>query len=67
MLFRSQPLNLKAEHSVAWTLDARGKQIINQCESLLRDPKLQKVSLNEYQRIGLNQQTAKLAKADGKK
>ncbi len=62
-----QPLNLKAEHSVTWTLDARGRQIINQCESLLRDPKLQKVSLNEYQRIGLNQQTAKLSKVDGKK
>ncbi len=62
-----RPLNLKAEHSVAWTLDARGKQIIHQCESLLRDPKLRKVSLNEYQRIGLNQQTAKLSKVDGKK
>lgn len=61
-----QPLNLRAEHSVAWALDARGKQIINQCESLLRDPKLQKVSLNEYQRIGLNQQTAKLSKLDSK-
>lgn len=62
-----RPLNLKAEHSVAWTLDARGRQSIHQCESLLRDPKLQKVSLNEYQRIGLNQQTAKLSKVDGKK
>jgi hypothetical protein len=62
-----RPLNLKAEHSVSWTLDARGRQSIHQCESLLRDPKLQKVSLNEYQRIGLNQQTAKLSKLDGKK
>ena len=62
-----RPLNLKAEHSVAWTLDARGKQIIHQCESLLRDPKRQLVSLNEYQRIGLNQPAGKLAKADGKR
>ena len=62
-----RPLNLKAEHSVAWTLDARGRQSIHQCELLLRDPKLQKVSLNEYQRIGLNQQTAKLSKVDAKK
>lgn len=62
-----RPLNLKAEHSVAWTLDARGRQSIHQCESLLRDPKLQKVSLNEYQRIGLNQQTAKLSKVDYQK
>ncbi len=62
-----RPLNLKAEHSVSWSLDARGKQIIHQCETLLRDPKLQKVSLSEYQRIGMNQQTAKLSKLDGKK
>ncbi|MBC7820303.1 MAG: hypothetical protein IAG10_25755 [Planctomycetaceae bacterium] len=62
-----RPLNLKAEHSVTWTLDARGRQIIDKCESLLRDPKLKKVSLSEYQRISVTQQTAKLSKADGKK
>lgn len=62
-----RPLNLKAEHSVAWTLDDRGRQSIHQCELLLRDPKLQKVSLNEYQRIGATPQTAKLSKTDGKK
>jgi hypothetical protein len=62
-----RPLNLKAEHTVAWNLDARGKQIIHQCESLLRDSRLQKVSLSEYQRIGLSQPAAKLAKADLRK
>lgn len=62
-----RPLNLKAQHLVAWTLDTRGKQQIHHWESLLRDPKLQKVSLNEYQRIGLTQQTAKLSPADGRK
>ncbi len=62
-----RPLNLKAEHSVAWSLDDRGRQSIHQCELLLRDPKLQKVSLNEYQRLAVSHQTAKLSKIDGKK
>lgn len=62
-----QPLNLKAEHSVSWTLDDRGRQSIHLWESLLRDPKLRSISLNEYQRIGLNQQTAKVSKTDGRK
>ncbi|MFM9964617.1 MAG: hypothetical protein ACKV2Q_25720 [Planctomycetaceae bacterium] len=62
-----QPLNLRAEHSVSWTLDDRGRQSIHLWESLLRDPKLRTVPLNEYQRIGLTPQTAKVSKTDGKK
>lgn len=55
-----RPLNLKAEHSVAWALDTLDRQSIGKWESLLRDPALQKVSLTEYQRIALGQQTAKV-------
>jgi hypothetical protein len=62
-----QPLNLKAEHSVTWSLDARGRQQIHHWESLLRDPKLQKVPLSEYQRIGLHPLTAKLTKPEVRK
>ena len=52
-------LSLRAEHSLDWTLDSRDRQSIHQWESLLRDPKLQKVSLSEYQRIALGQKVAK--------
>ena len=62
-----RPLNLKAQHSVAWSLDSRGMQSIHRCESLLRDPKLKKVSLSEYQRIGSNHQVATSPKVDGRK
>ncbi|TXT36620.1 MAG: hypothetical protein FD138_921 [Planctomycetota bacterium] len=55
-----RPLNLKAEHSLAWSLDTLDRQSIHKWESLLRDPALQKVSLPEYQRIALGQQTAKV-------
>lgn len=54
-----RPLNLQAEHSLAWTLDTRDRQSIHIWESVLRDPKLQKVSLSEYQRIALGQLAAK--------
>ena len=54
-----RPFNLRAEHSLAWALDHRDRQSIHKWESLLRDPRLQKVSLSEYQRIAFGQQTAK--------
>lgn len=54
-----RPLNLKAEHLVTWKMDTLDRQSIHHWESLLRDPKLQKVTLTEYQRIALSQQTAK--------
>lgn len=54
-----RPLNLKAEHSVAWALDTLDRQSISKWESLLRDPNLQQVTLPEYQRIAFGQQTAK--------
>ncbi len=54
-----RPLSLRAEHSLDWTLDSRDRQSIHKWESLLRDPKLQKVSLSEYQRIALGQRVAK--------
>lgn len=54
-----RPLSLRAEHSLDWTLDSRDRQSIQKWESLLRDPKLQKVSLSEYQRIALGQKIAK--------
>lgn len=54
-----RPLNLKAEHLLAWKLDTLDRQSIHHWESLLRDSKLQKVTLTEYQRIALGQQTAK--------
>ena len=54
-----RPLNLQAEHSWAWTLDTLDRQSIHKWESILRDPKLQKVSLSEYQRIALGQLAAK--------
>lgn len=54
-----RPLNLKAEHSLSWSLDNLDRQSIHKWESLLRDPKLQKVSLAEYQRIALGQHAAK--------
>lgn len=54
-----RPLNLKAEHIVTWKMDTLDRQSINHWESLLRDPKLHKVTLTEYQRIVLGQQTAK--------
>lgn len=54
-----RPLNLKAEHSLGWALEPNYRQSIHNWESLLRDPKLQKVSLSEYQRIALSQQTVK--------
>ena len=53
------PLNLQAEHKLAWSLDTRDRQGIHLWESLLRDPKLQKTSLSEYQRIALGQLAAK--------
>ncbi|GDY06848.1 hypothetical protein LBMAG52_03340 [Planctomycetia bacterium] len=54
-----RPLNLKAEHELSWKLDHLDRQSIQKWESLLRDPKLQKVSLSEYQKIAFGQQTAK--------
>ena len=54
-----RPLNLKADHSVAWALDTLDRQSIDKWESLLRDPALQKVTLPEYQRIAFGQKTAK--------
>ena len=54
-----QPLNLQAVHSLTWSLDTRDRESIHRWESLLRDPKLQKVSLTEYQRVALGQTTAK--------
>ncbi|MBM3972074.1 MAG: hypothetical protein FJ302_19780 [Planctomycetes bacterium] len=54
-----RPLSLRAEHSLDWALDSRDRQSIHKWESLLRDPKLQKVSLPEYQRIALGQKIAK--------
>ena len=54
-----RPVNLRAEHQLAWTLDNRDRQSISKWETLLRDPKLQKVSLSEYQRIALGQQVVK--------
>ncbi len=55
-----RPLNLKAEHELSWKLDAKSLQSIHHWESKLRDPKLQKVSLSEYQKIAFGQQTAKV-------
>lgn len=55
----ARPLNLRAEHSLSWTLDHRNRQSIQKWESLLRDSKLQKVSLTDYQRIAFGQQVAK--------
>lgn len=54
-----RPLNLKAEHELSWRLDAKSLQSIHHWESKLRDPKLQKVSLSEYQKLAFGQQTAK--------
>ena len=54
-----RPLNLRADHSVAWALDTLDRQSIHKWESLLRDPALQKVTLTEYQRIAFGQKTAK--------
>lgn len=55
-----RPLHLKAEHELSWKLDAKSRQSIDHWESKLRDPKLQKVSLSEYQKIAFGQQTAKV-------
>ena len=54
-----QPLNLRAEHELAWNLDARDRASIHLWESQLRDSKLQKVSLAEYRRAALSPQLAK--------
>ena len=54
-----RPLNLKAEHELSWKLDAKSRQSIQHWESKLRDPKLQQVSLPEYQKIAFGQQTAR--------
>jgi hypothetical protein len=54
-----QPLNLQAVHSLTWNLDTRDRESIHRWESLLRDPKLQRVSLMEYQRVALGKTTAK--------
>lgn len=54
-----RPLNLKAEHLVTWKMDTLDRQSIHHWELLLRDSKLQKVTLTEYQRLALGQQTAK--------
>lgn len=54
-----QPLNLQAVHALTWSLDTRDRESIHRWESLLRDPKLQKVSLTEYQRLALGQTVAK--------
>ena len=53
------PVNLKAEHEFSWKLDTKNRQSIQHWESTLRDPKLQKVSLSEYQKIAFGQQAAK--------
>lgn len=55
-----QPLNLKAVHKLEWNLDSRDRQKIHQWESQLRDSKLKTVTLMEYQRALLTQQTAKI-------
>lgn len=55
-----RPVNLKAEHELSWKLDAKSRQSIDHWESKLRDPKLQKVSLPEYQKTAFGQQTAKV-------
>lgn len=54
-----QPLNLKAEHKLDYTLNSLDRQSIHKWESQLRDPKMQKVAFAEYQRALLSQQTAK--------
>ena len=54
-----QPLNLRAVHELAWSLDARDRASIHHWESQLRDSELQKVSLAEYRRATLSPQLAK--------
>jgi hypothetical protein len=54
-----RPLQLKAEHELSWTLDTGDRDKIHHWESLLRNPKLQQLSLPEYQRAALSQSTAK--------
>ena len=55
-----KPLSLRAVHTLSWNLDTTDREKIRRWESLLRDPKLQQVSLTEYQRAALNQVAAKV-------
>ena len=52
-------VSLQADHTLSWNLNALDRQCIHKWESLLRDQKLQKVSVEEYRRTVLSQQTAK--------
>ncbi len=54
-----RPASLQADHTLSWNLNALDRQNIHTWESLLRDQKLQKVSVEEYRRSVLIQQTAK--------
>ena len=54
-----KPLQLEADHKLSWTLDTLDRESIHHWESMLRDPKLQHLSLTEYQRAALSQTTAK--------
>jgi hypothetical protein len=56
---RDHSVSLQAEHTLSWNLNALDRQNIHHWESLLRDQKLQKVSVEEYRRTVLIQQTAK--------
>ena len=52
-------VSLQADHTLSWNLNALDRQNIHHWESLLRDQKLQKVSVDEYRRTVLIRQTAK--------
>ena len=54
-----RPLQLKAEHELSWTLDNLDRDKIHHWESLLKNLKMQQVTLPEYQRAILNHTTAK--------
>ena len=46
----AEPLRLRAEHTIRWTLNRKDRSNINHWESLLRDKSLRFVTFSEYQR-----------------
>jgi hypothetical protein len=53
------PLHLQAQHDFHWELDAKDRSLINDWETQLKSPTLERMTIHEYQRTLLISQTSK--------
>ena len=49
----SHPGRLRAEHQIQWQLDAKDRHLIHEWETMTADPRVRRVTFQEYQRLVL--------------